>query len=152
MKQIVGVFKGSNIVHNYGVHFCFESQVSHWQPITNDFRTSISFSCVRDLCLCQCRDLCLSVTNVYVNSVTYADGPVHIIRFEKTRCPSFCLCCALQKNRTKPRPARHHYYRSFQRGCTYFNGTTEKIDSASGAGTHWSVSFWRIAKISRFTI
>ena len=26
MKQIVGVFKGPNIVHNYGVHFCFESQ------------------------------------------------------------------------------------------------------------------------------
>ena len=44
MKQIVGVFKGSNIVHNYGVHFCFESQVSHWQPITNDFRTMIAIS------------------------------------------------------------------------------------------------------------
>ena len=26
MKQIVGVFKGPNIVHNYGVNFCFESQ------------------------------------------------------------------------------------------------------------------------------
>ena len=26
MKQIVGVFKGYNIAHNYGVHFCFESQ------------------------------------------------------------------------------------------------------------------------------
>jgi len=64
MKQIVGVFKCPNIEHNYGVPFCFESQVSHRQPITNDFRTMIAIS----------RDWSMGSRDWTLDTVTGHDG------------------------------------------------------------------------------
>ncbi len=63
------------------------------EHVDYELRTSHIFSgsCINmmtqefmNICLCQCRDLCLSVTNVYANSVTYADGPGHIIHLGPT--------------------------------------------------------------------